>query len=653
MTDRDNDGGNNVIVPEVPRAAPDDASNPAEDVVMSSGNGTVPAEPKLEDVPDISFVPPPPPSAGVVVSPDGTTAAVIQPDPAGTLRLWLAPLDGGEATVLELDLELTVDAHGPRWSPDGSQLALSAPHPADGRPAIWVVTIATGLARVLVEHNARDTSPIWSPDGEWIGFLSERDGRVSASVVRSDGLSGSIQVSHADRGFNDHSPTWSRDSKKLAFARRVVDGEKRGDHIWTVEIATGAVKQVTTRVNGRHSLTWAPDRNLIMHVADDNEWDQIAVVNADNSSGWNIAAEKGDKSEPRWSHDGQRVVYLRRHEGVVRCCERGTSTANAEVIDPGEGVCSSAQFLPDKRVLYVYQAPASGPRVIVQEPKADAERTTLPIIPDWDPGRELATPYRLEFEINEIHTGALVYRRTEQEGDVPAVIVLRDRPNEARTAVYDALEQALASTGMAVFVPTFAGSPGEGRKLSNSLSDRRETEAELFDLLAFVNAVSSIGGIDASRIGVVGRGHGGALALVLAGSRPDAIHAVAAIDPLTDWDAELDHADGSMRDWTLRNLGLPATNQGAFAVRTPTTYAGIIEAPLLLMGSDTAPEGRSSQLDAFAALLRELDRPFEQDVSVSEPEWTAMRRVATFMREALISAGREVAVGEAVTADAV
>src|SRR5687768_8551578 len=137
MTDREDDAGNNVIVPEIPRAAPGDAPTPDNQAVMSSENGAVDPASALDDIPDAGFVPPPPPPARVTLSPDGTTAAVIQPDPGGALRLWLAPLDGGEATALDLDLELTIDAHGTRWSPDGSQLALSAPHPADGRPAIW------------------------------------------------------------------------------------------------------------------------------------------------------------------------------------------------------------------------------------------------------------------------------------------------------------------------------------------------------------------------------------------------------------------------------------------------------------------------------------------------------------------------------------
>jgi dipeptidyl aminopeptidase/acylaminoacyl peptidase len=234
------------------------------------------------------------------------------------------------------------------------------------------------------------------------------------------------------------------------------------------------------------------------------------------------------------------------------------------------------------------------------------------------------------------------------------VIVLRDDPSEARTARYDALEQAIAATGMAVYVPTLPGTPGEGRKVTNGLGERDDSEAELMDLIAFINAVQGIGGIDDRRIGIVGTGAGAALALVLAGSRPGTVRAVAAVDPVCDWNSEFDHADQAMRDWLVANSGLPATSQGVYALRTPTTYAGVIEEPLYLLGTDSASSGRTAQLDAFAALLRELDRPFEQDVSVNEPNWTAMRRVASFLRGALTApiAARE-AVGEAVTADAV
>ncbi|MDQ2683976.1 MAG: prolyl oligopeptidase family serine peptidase, partial [Chloroflexota bacterium] len=581
---------------------------PADDLAAGVNGGGDPAGSMLPDFETPDVVEPQPEFGRPVLSPDGTTIALVLPDATGMRRIVLCPVDGGDPSPLEVQLDLGGLENAPAWSPDGAQLAIAAPHPADGRSAIWVISIPTRIARVLVEHEAHDTEPVWSPDGEWIAFLSRRFGRNAASVVRSDGLTPPIQVSDAAPGFDDHSLTWARDSSRIAFARYAVEGDKQGDHIYTVDVRTGAEKKVTTRLVGRHSLSWAPDRNLIIHVADDNEWDQIAVVNADNSSGWNVAAEKGDKYDPRWSADGQRVTYLRRHEGVVRCCERGTSTATAETIDPGNGVCSGAQFLPDKRVLYVYQSSTTGPQVIVQEPKADAERTVLSILPAWSAPAGAVEPTYVSLAIDDITTGALVYRPAGAEGELPAVIVLRDDPDQARVAEFNLLEQALVAQGLAVYVPTLAGTPGEGRKLHNLLATTIDTEPEMAGLLALVASVGAQDGVDSARIGLVGVGYGGALALVLAGQYEAAVQAVAAVDPICDWHAEFDAASASMRDWIVSNIGLPATNQGRFAVRTPATWAGIIAAPLLLMGTESARTGRAAQLDGLTAVLRDLDR---------------------------------------------
>jgi len=582
-------------------------------------------------------VPSQPAACRPVLSPDGTMVAILQPDSTGTVRLWIVPVDAGEPAALELDLDLVANPHGARWSPDGGQLVLSAPHPADGRDAIWVIQRESAFARLLVDHPGADSEPVWSPDGAWIAFLSSRDGRSSTMIVPADGLGGAIQVSSAPAGLNDHSLTWARDSSRIAYAQQAIDGDKRGDQIYTYDLRTGTTKQVTTRLIPRHSLTWAPDRNLIMHTAEDAEWDQIAVVNADNSSGWNIAAEKGDKFEATWSKDGTRVAYARRFEGVVRVAERGTSTATSEALDPGEGEARWPQILSDKRVLYVYSSPTAGPTIFVQEPKADAERQTIANGQEWQAGRTLRTPVHQAMTIGEVTSGALVYRWTEQSGPIPAVIVLRDHLQDAVVSGFDALEQALSATGFVVVVPTLPGTPGEGRKVSSALSERVDFEGDIEDILAVIEAVRAIPDIDPKRIGLVGSGSGAALAMVLAGSRPDVVQAVAVVDPVCDWNAEFDASDAPTRQSILARYGLPATNHGRYAVRTPATFAGIIQTPLLLLGTDTAPAGRAAQLDGLTTILRDLDHPAVHDVSVGEGEWTAMERVATFISEALLA----------------
>ena len=69
----------------------------------------------------------------------------------------------------------------PRFSPDGSKLV----YDRDGE--IFSRTLSNGTEVNLSNNVAVDSSPIWSRDGSWIAFLSERDGQGDLYRMRADG----------------------------------------------------------------------------------------------------------------------------------------------------------------------------------------------------------------------------------------------------------------------------------------------------------------------------------------------------------------------------------------------------------------------------------------------------------------------------------
>ena len=60
----------------------------------------------------------------------------------------------------------------PVWSPNGDYLAFVSRR--DGNPEIYVLDLHTGGVRNVSNHPSADSSPAWSPDGRQIAFQSKR-----------------------------------------------------------------------------------------------------------------------------------------------------------------------------------------------------------------------------------------------------------------------------------------------------------------------------------------------------------------------------------------------------------------------------------------------------------------------------------------------
>src|SRR5690348_17539586 len=65
----------------------------------------------------------------------------------------------------------------PDISPDGKLVAFT--YLGD----IWVVETIGGVARPVTMHEAHDSYPVFSPDGKWIAFSSNRYGSYDVFVV--------------------------------------------------------------------------------------------------------------------------------------------------------------------------------------------------------------------------------------------------------------------------------------------------------------------------------------------------------------------------------------------------------------------------------------------------------------------------------------
>jgi dipeptidyl aminopeptidase/acylaminoacyl peptidase len=191
-------------------------------------------------------------------SPDGSRIAFLsnRNAPSGTSgadaprpQIWILRMDGGEARQVS-HLKNGVSTF--QWSPDGKRfVAVVQSGPLDAIPAnarksdvrhyktisykfndtgwyddkrshLWVIDAATGSDRQLTSGEEwNDTDPQWSPDGTRIAFVSDRTGHEYEGGFNKDvwviPAEGGSLTKISDHDFEDTSPRWSPDGKRIVF----------------------------------------------------------------------------------------------------------------------------------------------------------------------------------------------------------------------------------------------------------------------------------------------------------------------------------------------------------------------------------------------------------------------------------------------------
>ena len=227
------------------------------------------------------------------ISPDGREIAFVSGG-----DIWTVPASGGDAHLL---VAHDANESRPLFSPDGQSLAFDSTRTGGGD--IYVMSFATGTLRRLTADDGMEQLEGWSRDGRWVYFSStSRDIAGMNDIFRVSVAGGTPMAVSADRYVNEFGAAASPDGTRVAFVAR-----------------------------GNGSSQWW--RRAGSHLDQSEIW--VGALGASGSSGslgsyTQLTKRDGRSLWPMWSGDGRNVTYVSDRSGTENLWTRPATASGTD-----------------------------------------------------------------------------------------------------------------------------------------------------------------------------------------------------------------------------------------------------------------------------------------------------------------------------------
>ena len=179
-------------------------------------------------------------------------------------------------------------------SPNGQRIALEILG-GDGNFDIWIYEIERGGSQVLLTTQGSNRLPVWSPDGEWVFFASDRSGSNDIWKRRAD------QSLDAEPVLQMETTVWPRsisdDGELLLFESGLTPNLDVG----ILALDTGETEMLVDTPANEYWPSFSPDGRFFAFNSNETGQNEVYVREVSSGRTFPVSTSTRGGSTPRWS----------------------------------------------------------------------------------------------------------------------------------------------------------------------------------------------------------------------------------------------------------------------------------------------------------------------------------------------------------------
>jgi len=186
----------------------------------------------------------------------------------------------------------------------------------EARGEIFTIPAEKGDTRNITNSpGSAERQPAWSPDGTWVSYFSDKSGEYTLVIESQDGIAPPREVAFDTPSFY-YTPVWSPDSTKLLYTDTNLN-------VWVMDVGSGKAKVVGNDpwMVPQRTLapTWSPDSKWVAFASRLNTlYRAIFVANVETGEKMQITDGLADATYPVWDASGKYLWFLASTDFALR-----------------------------------------------------------------------------------------------------------------------------------------------------------------------------------------------------------------------------------------------------------------------------------------------------------------------------------------------